>query len=64
MSILSDMGGKVIGLVTGQDPSQLQAQVDAAQQQITIAVETIIGLEVVLALELFLILVIQIKEHR
>ena len=61
MSILSDMGSKVIGLVTGQNPADLQAQVDSAQQQVTIAVETIIGLEVVIALELFIIMVALIK---
>jgi hypothetical protein len=64
MTLLSDMGSKMIGLVTGQSPADLQAQVDAAQQQVTLAVETIIGLQIVMALELFLILVIEIKRNK
>lgn len=64
MPFLSDLGNTLIKSVTGQDPAQLQANLDAAQTQITLAVETMIGLQVIMAFELFIITVILWKEKR
>lgn len=64
MSFLSDAGNGLIKTLTGQDPAQLQANLDVAQQQVTIAIETMITLQAIMVFELFLIAVIVWKERR
>lgn len=51
--ILSSIGSSIFQAVTGQDPNAVSAQLTAAEQQITLAVESMIAL-------LFLIMVGQI----
>ena len=58
MSFLSSIGGSLVQAVTGTNPADIQAEVTAAEQQLTLAVQTIIGLEVLIAAELFLAVVI------
>jgi hypothetical protein len=58
MSALSDIGASLVQTLTGTDPATLQQQVTAAEQQLTLAVETIIALEVIAIAELFLITVL------
>lgn len=64
MSIISDVGNSVIAAVTGTNLSELQAEATAAEGQIVLAVSAIIGLEVLIALELFLLVVMSFKERR
>jgi hypothetical protein len=64
MSVFSDIGNSVISAVTGTNPAELQADINAAQTQITLAVETMIGLQVVMVFELFLLVVIAFKERK
>jgi len=52
MSLLSDIGNSIISAATGQDASQLAAQAQAAEQQLQIAIGTMIALEAIIALEL------------
>src|SRR5271157_4413454 len=52
MSLLSDIGNSIISAATGQDASQLAAQAQAAEQQLQIAIGTMIALETIIALEL------------
>jgi hypothetical protein len=64
VSFLSDLGSSLVTSITGASPDQLSAQVTAAEQQLTLAVETIIGLEVVAVAELFLVVVLLWKMRR
>jgi hypothetical protein len=64
VSFLSDIGGSLVSTLTGTNPAELQAEVTAAEQQLTLAVQTIIGLEVVLAVETFLVVVLLWKMRR
>lgn len=63
MSLLSDIGNGIIKAATGQDVEQLTAQAQAAEQQLQIAIGTMIALEAVIALELLVILAMQWKER-
>lgn len=63
MPFLSDLGSGLIKAVTGQDPAQLQQQLSEAEAQLTMAVETMIGLQAIMAAELFLIVVLLWKER-
>lgn len=49
---LSSIANSVFTAVTGTDPSTLQAQATAAEQNIILAVEVIIVLMVIMVLEL------------
>jgi heme/copper-type cytochrome/quinol oxidase subunit 2 len=42
-----NIAGTLISLVTGTTPGELQAEAEAAQQQITLAVQTMIALTAV-----------------
>jgi hypothetical protein len=64
VSFLSDLGSSLVTSITGASPDQLSAQVSAAEQQLTLAVETIIGLEVLAVAELFLVVVLLWKMRR
>lgn len=64
MSLLSDLGSSLVTSFTGQNPAELQAEVTAAQQQLTLAVQTIIGLEVVVVAELVLVIALLWKMRR
>jgi hypothetical protein len=59
MSFLSD-AGKVL---LGNTLTDAQAQLDIAEQQLTIAFSTSIALQAIIAVQLFLILVMQWKER-
>jgi hypothetical protein len=63
MSVFSDLSNSVITAVTGSNPSEVRANLDAAQQQVTLAVETMIALQVIVVFELFLLVVIAFKER-
>jgi hypothetical protein len=62
MAFLSDLANGLIKSVTGQDPSALAAQAEAAQQQLTLAFETMIILQAVMAAELLIIAALIFKE--
>lgn len=64
MSIFSELSNSVVTAITGQNPAEVRANLDAAQQQITLAVETMIALQVIMVFELFLLLAIEFKERR
>jgi len=64
MSFLSDIGGGLIKSITGTDPAQLQAEVTAAEQQLSIAFQTLIALSAVTVAELFLVVVLLWKARR
>jgi hypothetical protein len=63
MSIINDIGSSLLTSITGTTPDQLSAQVTAAEQQIEMAIETIVGLEVIIAVELFLVVVLLWKRR-
>lgn len=63
MSILSDLGNGIIGAVTGSNPAELQAQISAAEQQLQIAIGTMIALEAIIALELLVLVAMGWKER-
>lgn len=63
MSILTDLGNSLITAATGSTPAELQAQAAQAEQQLTIAVATMIGLEAIIAFELLVIMAIVWKER-
>jgi hypothetical protein len=64
LSFLSDIGGSLVTAVTGANPADLQAELTSAEQQLTLAVQTIIGLEVLIALEGFMMVVLLWKMRR
>ena len=41
---MGSIGGTLVSLLTGSSPDELQAEVQAAQQQLTLAVQTMIAL--------------------
>lgn len=49
---ISSLGNSIITVLTGTDPATLQAQLSAGEQQVTLAVEAIIVLLAIIALEL------------
>lgn len=59
MSLLSDVGSALLGINT----AELQAQATAAEQQLQIAIGTMIALEAIIAIELFLLVVMGFKER-
>jgi len=56
MSLLTD----IATALTGTD---VNAELENAQQQLTVAIGTMIGLEVIIALELFVLMVMTWKER-
>lgn len=63
MSFLSDIGGALFSAVTGTTTSDVEAEITAAEQQLILAVQAIIGLEAVIAFEM-LFVVILLWKHR
>ena len=63
MSILADIGNSLIQATTGQNLSDLQAQATAAEQQLQIAIGTMIALEAIIALELLVLVAMGWKER-
>jgi hypothetical protein len=59
MSVLGDIGNAILGT----DVTKLQEQANEAADQLRIAISTMIALEAILALELFLLVVMQWKER-
>lgn len=59
MSVLSDIGNGIITGLTGQNPTQIQQDVQALQ----VAVGTIIALEAIIALELLVLVAMGWKER-
>lgn len=59
-----NLGNSIIKAVTGTSPDDISAQVTAAEQQIALAVETIIVLELAIAFLLFTQTVIMIKDRK
>jgi hypothetical protein len=64
MSIFSDIGTSLVTQITGVDPASLQAQITAGEQQLSLAIETMIGLTAVNTALLFLVVVLLWKEAR
>lgn len=62
MAFLSDVANGLIKAVTGQDPATLAAQAEQAQEQLTLAFETMIILQAVMAAELLIIAALIFKE--
>lgn len=62
MSIFSDIGNALVTAATGQSPSELQAQAAQAEQQLSIAIATMIGLEAIIVFELLILVVVAWKE--
>jgi hypothetical protein len=63
MSFLSDIGDQLTQALTGSTTSQLAADADAAEQQIAIAVSTMIALEAIIVTELLLLIIMAWKER-
>jgi hypothetical protein len=53
--MLSDIGNGLVTALTGQSPAALQAEATAAEQQLQIAIGTMIALEAIMALELLVL---------
>lgn len=62
-SILADLGNSLITAATGSTPAQLQAQAADAENKLTIAISTMIGLEAIIAFELLVLMAIAWKER-
>lgn len=56
MSTLSDIGGSIVTSLTGIDESQISSQLSTAEQAITAAVEAIIVILAIIAVELALVI--------
>jgi hypothetical protein len=52
----SNIGNSLITALTGTDPSTLQAELSAGEQQVTLAVEAIIMLLAVIVFQLFVVI--------
>ena len=63
MSLLSDIGNGIIQATTGQDIASITAQAQAAEQQLQIAIGTMIALEVIITLELLVLVAMTWKER-
>lgn len=63
MSLLTDIGNSLITGLTGTSPSDLQTQLTAAETQLQIAASTMLALEAIIAVELFLLVVMSFKER-
>jgi hypothetical protein len=63
-SLITDIGNSMITAITGTDPATLQAQATAAEANLEIAISAMIGLQAIVALELFIIMVTLWKERR
>jgi hypothetical protein len=61
--LLSSIGNGLISAITGTSISDLQAQASAAEQQLQIAIGTMIALEAIAVLELLFIAAIMWKER-
>ena len=61
---MGGFGSTIIQALTGVNPADLQAEATAAQQQVTLAVETMITLEVIADFLLFLVVVMMWKERK
>lgn len=60
--ILSSIGGSIFQAVTGQDPNAVSAQLTAAEQQLTLAVQAVIALLFLIAVgQLFIVLELRRK---
>lgn len=59
MSLLSDIGNGLITSLTGQDAAQIQQ----AEQNLQIAIGTMIALEAIIAVELLVLVAIGWKER-
>jgi hypothetical protein len=64
VSLLSGLADSVIQGITGQSPSDLSAELNAAQQQITLAIETMITLQLVGDFLLFMLVVMAFKNRK
>jgi len=63
MSIVSDLGNSLIQAATGSSAADLQAQAADVQNKLTIAISTMIGLEVIIAFELLVLVAMTWKER-
>ncbi len=63
MSIFSDIGNALITATTGSSPQELQAQAAQAEQQLSIAIATMIGLEAIIVFELLILVAVSWKER-
>jgi hypothetical protein len=64
MTFLSGIADTVVQTITGQSPSDLSAELNAAQQQITLAIETMITLQLIGDFLLFMLVVMEFKNRR
>jgi hypothetical protein len=64
MSFLSGIADSLVTTITGQSPSDLSQQLTAAEQQITLAVETMITLQLIGDFLLFMLVVMEFKNRR
>lgn len=63
MSLVTDIGNSLVSIATGSTASDLQAKAAEAEQKLTIAISTMIGLEVIIAFELLVLVAISWKER-
>jgi hypothetical protein len=63
MSVFSDIGNALITAATGSSPGELQAQAAQAEQQLSIAIATMIGLEAIIVFELLVLVAMSWKER-
>lgn len=64
MNFLSSIGQSLIQSATGMTQDQLQAQLTAAETQLQIGLSVCVGLQAIIAAELFVLVVIAIKYKR
>lgn len=63
MSGLSDFGNGLIQAITGTNVAQLQAQATEVEQQLQVAIGTMIALQAITALSVILLVVMTWKER-
>jgi hypothetical protein len=61
--LLSEIGNALITGITGTSVSELQAQASAVEQQLQIAIGTMIALEAIIAIELLFLVAVAWKER-
>lgn len=58
MSFLSDAGGGIVQALTGTNPKELQSQLDAAEQNLQLAFETLITENAIVIFELAIVIIL------
>lgn len=62
-NVFSDIGNALVSAATGSSVADIQQQAAEAEAKLTIAISTMIGLEVIIAFELLVLVAISWKER-